>query len=310
MKAVGVTTFGGPEVLEIVELPDPHPGPGEFRIRVRAATVNPTDTGFRAGASRNYLKSPAPFIPGMDAAGVIDEVGEGTDWAVGDEVMAVVSPVGPRGGAYASLIVVTADSVAHIPSGTKFAAASTLPMNGLTARMSLDQLALRPGQTIAVTGAAGAYGGYVVQLAKADGLRVIADASEADEALVSDLGADVVVRRGDDVADRIRQVAPGGVDGLADGALLDAKVLPAIRDGGGLAVVRGWAGPADRGITIHSTRVRDYLHNQPALDRLRQQVEEGALTLRVAAVFPAEQAAEAHRQLEAGGTRGRLVLEF
>ena len=215
----------------------------------------------------------------MDAAGVIDEVGEGSDWAVGEEVMAAVSPVGPGGGAYASSIVVTADSVARIPSGTKFAAASTLPMNGLTARMSLDQLALQPGRTIAVTGAAGAYGGYVVQLAKADGLRVIADASEADEALVSELGADVVVRRGDDVAERIRRVVPEGVDGLADGALLDAMVLPAIRDGGGLAVVRGWSGPAVRGITIHSTRVRDYLHNQAALDRLRQQVEEGALTL-------------------------------
>jgi NADPH2:quinone reductase len=310
VKAVGVTTFGGHEVLKIVDLPEPHPGPGEVRIQVRAAAVNPTDTGLRAGASRSYLKSPAPHVPGMDAAGVIDEVGAGTDWAVGDEVMAVVSPVGPRGGAYASQIVVPADSVARIPSGSKFAAASTLPMNGLTARMSLDQLALRPGQTIGVTGAAGAYGGYVVQLAKADGLRVIADGSEADEALVAGLGADVVVRRGDDVAERIRHVVAEGVDGLADGALLDAKVLPAIRDGGGLAVVRGWSGPSERGITIHQTRVRDYLHHQAALDRLRQQVEEGALTVRVAAVMPAEQAVAAHRQLEAGGTRGRLVLEF
>src|ERR1700689_2885183 len=141
-------------------------------------------------------------------------------------------------------------------------------MNGLTALLSLDLLKLSPGQTIAVTGAAGAYGGYVVQLAKADGLRVIADASEADEALVRSLGADVVVRRGDDVAAHIRQVAPDGVDGLADGALLDAKVLGAIADGGGLAVVRGWGGPTERGIVLHSTRVREYLHNQAALDRL------------------------------------------
>lgn len=310
MKAVGLTTFGGPEVLQIVSLPTPEPGPGEVRIRVRAVAVNPTDTGLRMGASQSYLKSPPPHVPGMDAAGVIDAVGAGSDWAVGDEVMAIVSPVGPRGGAYAEEIVVPADSVARIPAGSKFAAAATLPMNGLTARLSLDQLALQPGQTIAVTGAAGAYGGYVVQLAKADGLRVIADASEADSALVRDLGADVVVRRGDDVASRIRQVVPDGVDGLADGAVLDAKVLPAIRDGGGLAVVRGWGGPSERGITIHSTRVRDYLHNQAGLDRLRQQVEDGSLTLRVAAVLPAEQAAAAHRQFEAGGTRGRLVLEF
>ena len=218
-----------------------------MRIVVRAAAVNPTDTGLRTGASRSSLKSPPPHVPGMDAAGVIDEVGAGTDWVVGEQVMAVVSPVGPRGGAYAEQIVVPADSVARVPSGASFAEASTLPMNGLTARMSLDQLALRPGQTIAVTGAAGAYGGYVVQLAKADGLTVIADASDADESLVAGLGADVVVRRGDDVAERIRQMSAGGVDGLADGAVLDAKVLGAIADGGGLAVVRGWQRPVRAG---------------------------------------------------------------
>jgi NADPH2:quinone reductase len=310
MRAVGVTTFGGPEALELVELPEPHPGPGEVRIRVAAATVNPTDTGLRAGVYGPRLQSPSPHVPGMDAAGVIDEVGAGTAWVVGDEVMAIVLPVGPRGGAYAEQIVVPADSVARIPAGTDFVAASTLPMNGLTARRSLDQLGLLPGQTIAVTGAAGSYGGYMVQLAKADGLRVIADASEADEALVTALGADVVVRRGDDVAARILAVVPDGVDGLADGAVLDAKVLPAIRDGGGLAVVRGWNGPSERGITIHLTMVREYAHNGAALDRLREQVEKGEVTLRVGATFPAAEAPAAHRRLEAGGTRGRLVLEF
>jgi NADPH:quinone reductase len=310
MKAVGVRVFGGPEALEVVDIAEPHPGAGEVRIRVRAATVNPTDTGLRAGLYGSRLTSPVPHVPGMDAAGEIDEAGEGTGWVVGDRVMAIVLPTGPRGGAYAEQVVVPADSVARIPAGTDFVAASTLPMNGLTARMSLDQLGLQPGQTIAVTGSAGAYGGYVVQLAKADGLRVIADASAADEALVSGLGADVVVRRGDDVAERIREVVPGGVDGLADGAVIDAKALPAIRDGGGLAVVRRWSGPAERGITIHSTTVASYAHEQKALDRLRQQVEEGVVTLRVAATLSPEQAPEAHRRLEAGGTRGRLVLLF
>ena len=310
MRAVGVTTFGGPEALEVVELPEPHAGVGEVRIRVAAATVNPTDTGLRAGVYGSRLQSPSPHVPGMDAAGVIDEVGVGADWQVGDEVMAIVLPTGPLGGAYAEQIVVPSDSVARIPAGTDLVAASTLPMNGLTARRSLDQLGLAPGQTIAVTGAAGSYGGYVVQLAKADGLRVIADASEADEALVAALGADVIVRRGPGVAARIREVVPDGVDGLADGAVLDAEVLPAIRDGGGLAVVRGWQGPAERGITVHVTMVREYARNRAALDRLRQQVEEGLVTLRVARTFPAEEASAAHRLLEAGGTRGRLVLEF
>jgi NADPH:quinone reductase len=310
MKAVAVRTFGGPEALEVVELPDPHAGPAQVRIRVHAATVNPTDTGLRAGLYGDRLQSPSPHVPGMDAAGEIDEVGEGADWQVGEAVMAITLPTSELGGAYATQVVVPADSVARIPSGADFIHASTLPMNGLTARMSLDQLALQPGQTIAVTGAAGAYGGYVVQLAKADGLRVIADASEADTELVTSLGADVVVARGDDVATRIRQHAPEGVDGLTDGALQNELILAAIKDGGALATVRGWPGPADRGITIHATRVAEYAHQQAKLDRLRQQVEDGALTLRVAATFPAEDASEAHRRLEAGGTRGRFVIEF
>jgi NADPH:quinone reductase-like Zn-dependent oxidoreductase len=161
-----------------------------------------------------------------------------------------------------------------------------------------------------VTGAAGAFGGYVVQLAKADGLRVVADASQADEELVRGLGADHVVRRGDDVADRIRDLVPEGVDGLADGAVMDDLVAPAIRDGGGLAVVRGWSGDPGRGIRVHRIAVSLAAKDTAALDRLRQQVEDGVLTLRVARTVPPADAAEAHRVLAAGGTRGRLVLDF
>jgi len=187
--------------------------------------------------------------------------------------------------------------------------AATLPMNGLTARQSLDQLALRPGQTLAVTGAAGCYGGYVVQLAKADGLRVVADASSADEALVRSLGADVVVPRGDDIAAQIRKVAPHGVDGLADGSFQSGVAVGAVRDSGAFVSVRGWSGN-ERGIVFHITSVRNYNHRADLLTRLRQHVEEGRITLRVAATYPWEQAAEAHRRLEAKGTRGRLVLKW
>jgi NADPH:quinone reductase-like Zn-dependent oxidoreductase len=147
----------------------------------------------------------------------------------------------------------------------------------------------------------------VVQLAKADGLRVIADASNADEALVRSLGADIVVPRGDDIAALIRKVAPGGVDGLADGSFQSGIAVGAIRDGGAFVSVRGWSGD-ERGITFHKTSVRDYNHRADLLDRLRQQVEAKRITLRVAATFPAVRAAEAHRRLEAKGTRGRLVL--
>ena len=310
MRAIVVRSFGGPEVLELADLPEPHAGPGEVRIRVRAATVNPTDTALRAGLYGDRLTSPPPHIPGMEAAGEVDEVGEGAGWAVGDAVMGIALPTSRRGGAYAERIVLPAGSVARVPEGHDFITASTLPMNGLTARLTLDRLALAPGATLAVTGAAGAYGGYVVQLARADGLRVVADASEADEDLVRSFGADVVVRRGPDVAGRIRAAVPGGVDALADGSVQNAEVLPAIRDGGALASVRRWTGPSERGITLHAILVSDYARNHEALDRLRVQVEEGRLSLRVARTFSPEAAAEAHRQLEAGGTRGRLVIRF
>lgn len=320
MRVVGVVEYGGPEALRIFDIAEPHAGPGQVRIRVNAATVNPTDTlvrnGARADAQREF--SP-PYVPGMDAAGVIDEIGDGAgdlpigdlpigDLAVGDRVMAIVLPRGSNGG-YAEQVVVPLESVVRAPAGASMAEASTLPMNGLTARLALDLLALRPGQTLAVTGAAGAFGGYVVQLARADGLRVIADASPADTALVRSLGAEVVAR-GDDVAERIRAIVPGGVDGLADGAVLHGNALPAIRDGGALAAVRTYPGGTERGITIHQVWVRDYATERIKLDRLRQQVEDGVLTLRVARTFAPQEAAEAHRMLEAGGTRGRLVIEF
>src|SRR3954451_9081725 len=232
MRAVGVTEFGGPEALQLVDVPAEPLGPGQVRVRVTAATVNPTDTYSRNGTyqQRDPVKE-FPYVPGMDVAGELVELGEGVelDIAVGEHVMGVVVPTGAHGG-YREDLVLPARSIARVPAGASDVAASTLPMNGLTARLALDSLALRPGQVLAVTGAAGAFGGYVVQLAKADGLTVVADASAADEELVRELGADVVVRRGEDVATRIRARFPEGVDGVADGAVQDALVLPAVRD--------------------------------------------------------------------------------
>ncbi|MBW8767432.1 MAG: NADP-dependent oxidoreductase [Geodermatophilales bacterium] len=311
MRAVGVIRFGGPEALQVVDVPDQPLGPGQVRLRVAAATVNPTDTHLRSGAyaDRDPVKQP-PWVPGMDVAGDVAEVGEGvTHLAPGDPAMGVVVPSGAHGG-YRENLVLPGDSVVRAPAGADAVAASTLPMNALTARYALDQMALRPGQVVAVTGAAGAFGGYVVQLAKEDGLTVVADASEADEQLVRDLGADVVVRRGDDVAARIRAQFPEGVDGLADGSVQDALVLPAVRDGGAVATVRGYRGDGQRDVRMFPTLVRRVAEDRPALDRLRRQAEDGVLTLRVAQTFPADKAAEAHRLLERGGVRGRLVLTF
>jgi NADPH:quinone reductase len=315
MRAVTFSRFGGPEVLEVSELPAPQPGPGEVRIRVAAATVNPTDISFRTGRQQTIAQLAemgvrTPYIPGMELAGVVDALGEGTAWHIGDRVMAIVNPRRPGGGAQAELVVVPAASVARVPEGTSLEAAATLPMNGLTVRLALDRLALRPGQTLGVTGAAGAVGGYAVELGVSDGLRVIAVAGLQDAALVKRFGASSVVPRGDAAIRGLHDAAPGGVDGLIDAAVLDAAVLPAIRDGGKLATVRGFAGSSERGITIEVVRVTSYLHNHEALDRLGHLVAEGRLTLRVAETFPPERAADAQRKMAAGGTRGRLVIVF
>ena len=312
MRGVGVLEFGPPEVLQVVDLPEVHAGPGEIRVRVHAASVNPTDLSIRNGARAETLREIAPpYIPGMDAAGVIDEIGPGTktDLAVGTPVMAMVVPVGNHG-AYRESIVLSIDSVTRSPEGFSHSEVATLPMNGLTARQSLDQLALRPGQTIAVTGAAGAYGGYVIQIAKHEGLRVIADASSADESLVSALGADIIVPRGDDFSQQVRKIVPDGVDGLADGAVLAQLAVGAVRDGGAFASVRGWAGTGERDITFHRTSVRSYDHRSDLLDQLRQLAETKVVELRVAGTYEPEQASEAHRRLEARGTRGRCVIVF
>ena len=312
MRAVGLYVHGDPEVLEVVDLPEVHAGSGQVRIRVHAVAVNPTDTMARNGSRAEQQKiDPPPYVPGMDVAGVVDEVDDdiSTNVAVGDAVMAMVVPNASHG-AYREQIVLNARSVVPAPAGTSHVEACTLPMNGLTARQSLDLLGLSSGQTLAVTGAAGAYGGYVIQLAKTEGLTVIADASEADRELVTDLGADIVVLRGDDVATRFREHFSDGVDGLADGAVQNELVIPAVRDGGAFTSVRGFIGEPLRDIFFTATMVRTYDGEFEKLDRLRQLVESGSITLRVADTYTPERAGEAHRRLEAGGTRGRLVIEF
>ncbi|MFJ1976379.1 quinone oxidoreductase family protein [Streptomyces albogriseolus] len=312
MKAIASTTHGGPDVLREVDLPTPEAGPGEVRIRVHAAAVNPTDAMLRTGAyAARTTDVPPPYVPGMDAAGVIDQLGPGADGrlAVGQRVVALVIPTGPRG-AYAEHIVVPAESVVPAPAGTDHAEAATLLMNAATARLALDTLALPKGATVAVTGAAGAVGGYTVELAKADGLTVVADAAPHDRDLIRGFGADHVVDRGTDVAARIRELTPAGVPGLVDGSDQREEAVPAVADGGAFVALRGWQGPAERGVTVTPVFVASVRADTALLDTLRLQAEKGVLSLRVAKVLPASDAAEAHRLLEAGGLRGRLVLDF
>lgn len=314
MKAIGLHTYGGPDVLHIVELPEPHAGPGEVRVRVRAAGVNPADAMLRDGSLAEWYRDvEPPYIPGMDVAGTLDEVADDVKAAYGlsegEPVIGIVDNHGRHGG-YSEYVVLPAASVTRQPVGTTFAEAASFLMNALTARSILDALAFAPGSTLVVTGAGGAVGGYVVQLAAAEDLRVVAVASQHDEGWLRSHGADTFVARGDDIAQRVLDVVPGGVDAVADSAMLHDRIASAIRDNGQIAVLRFWDGDPGRGIAVHPVNVRSRATDTAAITRLREQVESGELTLRVAATVPAAQAPEAHRLLEKGGLRGRLILEF
>jgi NADPH:quinone reductase-like Zn-dependent oxidoreductase len=302
---------GDPDVLEVADRPAREPAAGEVRIAVKAAAVNPTDIGLRQRGGGPDLDP--PWVPGMDASGVVESVGPDVDrLRVGDQVMAAVSPRRPEGGGQQEMLVVPAASVVPIPDGASLVAAATLPMNGLTAMRGLEMLDLDAGQTLAVAGGAGLLASYVIPLAKERGLRVIADAKLEDEDLVRGFGADEVVLRSDDFAGAIRAVAPDGADGVYDTALLYRAALGAVRDGGQIVFVRGWDGDQveDRDVHVHPVMVARVLERTDWLEELRALASAGKLELRVAGEYPPERAADAHRAMDAGGLRGRAVIVF
>jgi NADPH:quinone reductase-like Zn-dependent oxidoreductase len=304
-----ITEPGGLDVLKVADRPIRAAEYGEVRIAVKAAAVNPTDISLREHGADGVAP---PWTPGMDAAGAVESVGPGVErLRVGEQVMAALTPRRPDGGAQAEMIVVPAASVVSIPAGATLQQAATLPMNGLTARLGIEELDLRAGQSLAVSGGAGLLASYVIPLAKERGLWVIADAKPGDEALVRGFGADVVVPRGAGFAEAVREAVPGGVDALYDTALHYRDALPAIRDGGGLVVVRGWDhGDSERGIAIHAVRVATVLERTGWLEELRELASDRRIALRVAGEYPPEQAAEAQRVMKAGGLRGRAVIVF
>jgi len=308
-RAVGITQAGGPEVLRVIERDVREAGPGEVRLAVSAAAVNPTDIGLR---QRGVDGVPPPWVPGMDAAGSVESVGEGVaHLAVGDAAMAAISPRRPEGGAQAGLVVVPAASVVPIPDGVTPEEAATLPMNGLTALHGLQLLGLVEGQTLAVTGGAGVLASYVIAVAKTRGLRVLADAYPNDERLVQGFGADVVLERGDGLAAAIRSEVPAGVDAVFDTALLRRDMFPSIRQGGAIAVVRTWDGDdVEQGVRIEKVLVGTVLDRTDWLWEVRDLAMRGVLVPRVAGTYPPEQAADAQRRTEAGGLRGRAVILF
>lgn len=319
MKAVGFDAPGTPDVLREIELPIPEAGPGEVRIRVHGAAVNPADTLVRIG-DVDLRGMPAPQVPGMDVAGVIDQLGPRaeTRFAIGDRVMAVVIPDRPHGGGYAEWVVVPIDRVVLAPRNVGLFEAATVPMNGLTALRGVHVLEVGAGVTVAVTGSTGAFGSYFVQLSKAAGAQVVADAGDPDDAYVRRLGAALIVRRGPDYVTELRRQVPEGVDVLADAALLGAAALDAVADGGIYSSLRaiGERGtrplpqPAPRGI-----RYRQFAFFQDpdiagSLRRLTQAVETGQLAPSLGEIIRPSEISRAHAALEAGGVRGRFVADF
>lgn len=310
MQALVMHRYGDEDVLQVAQMPLPEPGPGEVRIRVRAAAVNPVDLVVRDGtflAIGALASETFPMGLGFDVAGEIDAIGPRTGrLAPGDRVIALADALDMRTGGQAEFVVLPETSVARAPRDIELSAAATLPLNGLTAWQALDRLSLPDGGTILVTGAAGGLGGLSVELAALRGLRVIAQAADADQAVVDGLGAHHVVDRAHDLALVVRRLVPGGVDGAIDAACLGMAALDAVRSGGSLVAVRPAAAPMPlRDIAVHQVQVGADAGQLAALSLL---AEAGRLTLRVAEVLPLTRAGEAHRRLAAGGTRGRLVL--
>ena len=297
MKAACFSRFGGPEVLEMVDLPDPHPGPGHVRIAVRAAGVNPSDWKKRKGLMDQEL----PQTLGYEAAGVVDELGKGVaDVAVGDRVFGFSAD----GAAQAELAVLL--SYAPIPSSLGFPGAAALPVAVETATRALDQLGVESGTTLLVNGASGGVGSAAVQLAVARGARVIGTASPANAEYLRSLGA-APVPYGDGLAGRARALAPGGVDRALDVA--GSGVLPELIDLAGgpdhVLTIADFAGAQQYGVRFSRG---DAGRAIDALSEIGELTESGRFSLPVAQTFPLHQVAEAHRLSELGHARGKLVL--
>jgi NADPH:quinone reductase-like Zn-dependent oxidoreductase len=244
---------------------------------------------------------------GWDVAGVVEALGADVDsWAVGDEVVAMSPWFAGRAGTHAERVVLDATLLARAPRTVDAVAAATLPLNALTAAQALDLIDPADGSSLLVTGAAGAVGGYAVQLAAARGLTVVGTASAADEHTVRELGAKEFVQRGDGLVGAVRSVVPGGVDAVLDAAPIGGSALGAVRDGGAFVTVLDATRPdAERGVRVDKVSVTG---DGARLAQLVDLLDRGVLTARVAGSLPLEEAPVAYGRVLAGGQRGRWVL--
>src|SRR4051812_22648783 len=298
MKAVTFTDYGGPDVLHVAEAEEPHAGAGQIRIAVRAAGVNPIDWKARSGIMREAMPLRFPAIDGREAAGVVDEVGDGVSGvAEGDEVFGFA--VGGAAAEYAVL-----DDFTRKPAGLAWEEAAGLPVAVETSVRVFNVLGgLGEGQTIVINGAAGGVGSAAVQLAKARGARVIGTASERNHEFLRSLGAEPTTY-GEGMVERVRALAPvdlafdtAGKGGVPDLIALtgDPARVASIADFGAAALGAKVTGGSD-------------FRAAQALGEAAELSEAGRLRAIVAQTYPFADAAEAHRASESGHVRGKLVL--
>lgn len=301
MEAIVYEEFGGPGVLHLARLDRPRPGPGQVRVAVRAAGVNPLDHKIRNGWMEGAFPTSLPATPGAEFAGVVEEAGEDvTAFAPGDEVLGWSAT-----GSYATEALAEAASLARKPEGLSWEQAAALPVATDTASRVLDELALAEGETLLLHGAGGGVGSAAVQLATARGATVIGTASPANHDYLRVLGA-VPVAYGDGLVERVRELAPEGVDAVFDASGRGA--LPASIE------LRG--GTTDRIVTIADGDAAELgvafsAGGRPSAERLAESARlaaVGELRVEIAQVFPLADAASAHALSEGGHVRGKLVL--
>lgn len=314
MLAVLFDTFGAPpDVLRIAELPMPCPGEGEVVVRVTAAPINPADQMMLSGAQANIMQGLSPpFIAGMEFSGHVHALGHGSDLPLGAPVMGVVNPRRCSGGAHAQFVTVPSVSLNVLASHVDLMSASAVLMNGLTAKMALDFLDLRPGQSVLITGGAGVLGGYAIQLAKLAELQVVADALDTDQAFLKSLDVDLIAPRGQATLAAVKDNYPRGVDGLIDAALISKAVSSLVRPGGSAVSVRKSHPVEDPRLRAGTVMVTDAMFDASALRFIGDLLERRALAPRIAAngVFDFRDAAQAFCYSETPGLRGRVILSF
>jgi len=308
VRAIAIHRYGGPEVLELTDLPTPPLGPDVVLIRARAAGVNPVDTKIREGGLEDRFPCHFPLVPGWDVAGTVESVGpDVNELSPGDEVVAYVRRDHIQWGTYAEYVVAPLRTVAPKPASVGWAEAAGLPLAGLTAWQALTcGLQVGEGDVVLVHAAAGGVGTFTVQLARLRGARVIGTASEGTHDYLRSLGAEPVTY-GPGLVDRVRALVPEGVTAVVD--LVGAEALdesPALlAPGGRLVSVRDPKKVAELG--------GRYIFVRPdasQLTELSRLVDDGRLVVPVERTFPLEQAAEAHWLLEGGHVHGKLALEI